>query len=84
MATLFVRHSGPQFEDDLNDQKLPSATTVNGFVKWPITRWSDLVVRGENLLDEDVVAGIGNDGSIERATPRTLWIGIRVRSRSLQ
>jgi vitamin B12 transporter len=84
MASLFVRHSGSQFEDDLNDRKLPSATTVNGLVQWPITRWSDLVVRGENLLDEGVVAGIGNDGSIERATPRTLWIGIRVRSRSLQ
>jgi hypothetical protein len=25
------------------------------------------------------MAGINGDGSIERATPRTLWIGLRLR-----
>jgi hypothetical protein len=25
------------------------------------------------------MAGIGGDGSVERATPRTLWIGLRLR-----
>ena len=36
-----------------------------------------LVVRGENLTDEEVVAGISGAGIIERATPRTLWLGLR-------
>ena len=38
-----------------------------------------LDARGENLFDKLVMAGINGDGSIERATPRTLWIGLRVR-----
>jgi hypothetical protein len=37
------------------------------------------VVRAENLTNALVIAGIGSDGSIERATPRTLWIGLRLR-----
>jgi vitamin B12 transporter len=80
-VTVFVHHSGAQFEDDLNARTLPSATTVNAFVQWPIRPSLDLVARAENLLDKDVVAGIGGDGSVERATPRTLWLGLRLRSR---
>ena len=78
--TVFVHHSGAQFEDDLNARTLPSATTLNAFVQWPIGSL-DLVARAENLLDKDVVAGIGGDGSVERAIPRTLWLGLRLRSR---
>lgn len=74
---LAVRHVGHQFEDDLNQARLPPATTVDAFGAWPLLRGVQLIVRGENLLDELVVAGIGNDGSIERATPRTLWVGLR-------
>jgi hypothetical protein len=33
----------------------------------------------ENATDALVMAGIGGDGSVERATPRTLWIGLRLR-----
>lgn len=75
--SLIVRHSGAQFEDDLNARKLPAATTVDGFAAWALGQTLQLVVRGENLLNEKVIAGIGGDGSIERATPRTLWVGIR-------
>lgn len=80
IASIFVRHTGSQFEDDLNHRKLPDATTINAFAQWPVSRSLSLVLRGENLLHEEVVAGIGNDGSIERATPRTLWIGLRFRA----
>ena len=80
--SLQVRHGGPQFEDDLNQAELPAATSVDAFASWPLGRGIGLVFRGENLLDELVVAGIGGDGSIERATPRTLWIGLRFGGRS--
>jgi hypothetical protein len=38
-----------------------------------------LVARAENLTNALVMAGINGDGSVERATPRTLWIGICLR-----
>lgn len=76
-VSLSLHHSGSQFEDDLNERRLPAGTTVNAFGAWPIIRDLQLVVRAENLFDKLVVAGIANDGAVERATPRTLWVGIR-------
>ena len=78
--SLVLRHVGPQFEDDLNRDELPAATTLDAFVAWPITRKVQIFARGENLLDQLVVAGIGGDGSVERATPRSLRIGLSFRS----
>ncbi len=76
--SLALRHVGNQFEDDLNSDRLPPATIIDVFAAWPLGSGFQLVARGENLLDETVVAGIGSDGAIERATPRTFWIGLRV------
>jgi vitamin B12 transporter len=78
--SLVLRHVGSQFEDDLNADRLKPATTLDAFAAWPLTGKLQLVARGENLLDELVVAGIGADNSVERATPRTLWIGLRFSS----
>lgn len=76
-ASLLFRRSGAQFEDDLNTQQIRAATTIDAFIAWPLTRRVQLVARAQNLLDETVIATLGSDGTIERATPRTLWIGIR-------
>ena len=73
-----LRRVSSQFEDDLNAQKLKPATTVDAFGRWPLSRRIGLVVRVTNLLDKDVDAGIGDDGAIERATPRTVWLGFRL------
>jgi outer membrane receptor protein involved in Fe transport len=78
IISLAVRHVGAQYEDDLNRQRLAPATTVDAFLAWPLGRHMQFVLRGENLLDETVVAGIGGDGSVERGTPRTLWVGLRL------
>jgi vitamin B12 transporter len=76
-ALVTVRHVGNQYEDDLNRRKLPAATTVDAFIAWPIDGNLELVMRGDNLLNEQVVAGIGGDGAVERAAPRTMWLGLR-------
>ena len=76
-ASVVLRHAGSQFEDDRNLQKLPPATTVDAFLAWPIARHLRIVARGENLLNERVVAGIGGDGTVERAQPLTFWLGMR-------
>ena len=45
----------------------------------PLGRGLAFEARGENLTDEEVVAGISGAGIFERATPRTLWLGLRWR-----
>lgn len=78
VLSLFARHVGGQFEDDLNLRRLSSATTFDAFGAWPLGERLQLFARGENLLDATVTAGIGDDGTIERATPRTVWLGFRI------
>ena len=78
-AQLVVRRVGGQFDDDLNSDLLKAATTLDAFASWPLTKRLQLVARGENLTNVLVMAGINGDGSVERATPRTLWIGLRLR-----
>ena len=75
--SIAMRHVGGQFEEDLNQQLLPRATTFDAFGAWPLARDLQLVVRGENLLGARVVAGIDAAGALERATPRILWVGLR-------
>ena len=74
-----MRRIGGQFDDDLNSDLLKPATTLDAFASWPLSTRLQLVVRAENLTNALVMAGINGDGSIERATPRTLWIGLRLR-----
>ena len=78
-AALLVRRIGAQFDDDLNDDVLKGATTFDAYASWPLANRLQLVARGENLTNALVMAGIGGDGSVERATPRTLWIGLRLK-----
>ena len=54
-ASLTARHVGAQYEDDLQTDILPAATTVDGVVKVPIGRHVALIARAENLLDAPVV-----------------------------
>jgi vitamin B12 transporter len=79
VAALVLRRVGGQFDDDTNTRVLKGATTLDAFASWPIGRTLQLVARAENLTNALVMAGIGGDGSVERATPRTLWIGVRLR-----
>jgi outer membrane receptor protein involved in Fe transport len=74
---LQVRRVGDQFEDDLNQRRIRPATVVDGSFAWPLGNRVQFILRGENLLNETVIAGLNDDGSVERATPRTLWVGLR-------
>lgn len=76
-ATL--RHAARQFEDDANTRALAAATTLDAFAFLPITRSLSVEARAENLLDERVEAAITGADVTERATPRTIWLGLRFR-----
>lgn len=78
-ASLSARYASEQFEDDLNRQTLGDALTFDAALLWPVSSNLSLEARAENLTDERVEAGIASDGSIEQASPRTLWIGLRIR-----
>ncbi|WP_247715159.1 TonB-dependent receptor [Qipengyuania mesophila] len=74
-ATL--RHVGAQFEDDLETDILPSATTFDAYAQIPLGRQVALVLRGENLTDETIVTR-NQGGSIDLGVPRTLWAGLKL------
>ena len=76
VAALSLRHVGAQFEGDLEDDVLPAATTVGAFLGIPVASRLQLVLRGENLTDENVVTR-NSGGSIDLGAPRTFWAGLR-------
>jgi outer membrane receptor protein involved in Fe transport len=78
-AQVVLRHVGSQYDNDLNTDLLKAATTIDAYASWPLTSRLQVVARAENVLDKTVMAGINGDGSVERATPRTLWLGLRLR-----
>ena len=75
-ASLGARYASSQYEDDLNAQLIPGALTFDAVAAVPLSRHLSIDARGENLSGERVVAGISGAGVIERATPRTLWLGL--------
>ncbi|HEX5184636.1 MAG TPA: TonB-dependent receptor [Allosphingosinicella sp.] len=77
LGAFTTRYVGGQYEDDLNSRILPGAVTFDAAVLVPVARRLAVSLRGENLADKRVYAGIGGNGIIERATPRTLWVGLR-------
>jgi outer membrane receptor protein involved in Fe transport len=77
LLSTTLRHVGAQFEDDLERDVLPAATTLDVYAQLPLGKRLSLVVRGENLFDETVVTR-NQGGSIDLGTPRTVWLGIKV------
>ncbi|WP_249340065.1 TonB-dependent receptor [Sphingopyxis sp. L1A2A] len=75
-ATL--RYVGKQNEDDLGLLVLDDALTLDAGLSWRLADAIRIEARGENLFDELVPAAISSAGIVERATPRTLWIGARL------
>jgi outer membrane receptor protein involved in Fe transport len=78
-ASAGGRYVSGQYEDDLNRQLIPGAVTFDALAELPLGHGLAIEARGENLTDEEVVAGISGAGIVERATPRTLWLGLRWR-----
>ena len=75
-ATL--RHVGKQFEDDLETDVLPAATSLDAYAEVPLGALFSLILRGENLTDERIVTR-NQGGSIDLGVPRTVWAGVKLR-----
>ena len=76
VAALTLRHTGRQFEDDLETDALAPATTLSALLRVPLHQTISVVMRGENLAGERVVTR-NQAGSIDLGAPRTVWIELR-------
>lgn len=78
LASLAWRYVGDQDENEGDAEPLPAAWTLDAVARWPLSDRLSLDLRAENLLNRRVLTSILADGTRERATPRTLWIGLRL------
>jgi outer membrane receptor protein involved in Fe transport len=76
-ASVTLRYVGAQFEDDQNSRVLRNAFTMDAAALVPLASDFALELRAENLADARVEAGVSGVDLVERATPRTLWVGLR-------
>lgn len=77
LVAASVKHVGRQFEDDLETDSLPAATTIDAFAEVPVGRGISLVLRGENLTATRVITR-NQAGSLDLGAPRTIWAGFRL------
>jgi len=72
-----LRHTGAQWEDDLETDRLPAATTLDAVAELPLGRRLLLVLRAENVTDTQTVTR-NQAGSQDLGAPRTFWAGFRI------
>jgi len=78
-GSVTLRYIGRQYEDDQNSRVLRDALTMDAVARMPLGTALSVEVRGENIANARVDAAISSDGIVERATPRTLWLGVNYR-----
>lgn len=78
-AALTLRYIGSQFEDDQNSRSLKDALTVDGRLGFAVN--ARLLVEGriENAFNARIETAISSNGILERAFPRTFWVGLRAK-----
>lgn len=74
-----LRHQGAAFDDDLNQDRLAPATTVDAVASRRLGRVTTLKVRLENAFDRRTVTR-NQAGSIDLGAPRALWLDIEFRA----
>jgi vitamin B12 transporter len=73
-----ARYVGRQFEDDQNLRTLRSAITLDTIATVPLGKRLAVLLRVENVTDTQVDAAISATGITERATPRSVSVGLRL------
>lgn len=75
---LTGRYVSGQTEDDLGVRLLGDAATLDAVVEVPVARGVFATLRAENLTDTLIESGVSTTGIIDRGTPRTFTVGLRV------
>ena len=76
LVAATLRHTSAAFEDDLETDLLPAATTLDAWATVPLSRRASLFVRAENVTGAEVITR-NQAGSIDLGAPRTVWAGLR-------
>ena len=77
-AAVTVRFVGRQFEDDLNTLPLGSYPVVDLFLSRRLTRWAEVFVGLENLLDRTYSTGRTSEGVVSIGAPFQAHGGVRL------
>ena len=77
-AAVTGRYVSGQTEDDLGVRLLGDAATLDAVFEVPLARGVFATLRGENLTNTLIASGVSTTGIVDRGTPRTLTIGVRV------
>ena len=67
-----------RFEDDRELVRLPGFVAFDAGAEWRLSKGFSVAVDVENLTNEAIVTG-SSGGVIERSTPRTFWLSLRVK-----
>jgi vitamin B12 transporter len=67
-----------EFDDDQNTRRLAGYMVVNLFLQQAIGRGVAFYVRGDNVFDRTIEAGLSADGLFTIGTPRTITAGLRL------
>ncbi len=67
-----------RFEDDRESVRLPGFVAFDAGMEWRLANRFSVAIDVENLTNEIIVTG-NSGGVMERASPRTLWVTLRVR-----
>jgi outer membrane receptor protein involved in Fe transport len=76
-ASVTARYLAGQYDDDQNTDRLNAVVTFDATIAMPLAAGFTAELRGENIGNRRVEAGISGAGIVERAAPRTVWIGLR-------
>jgi vitamin B12 transporter len=79
LASATLRHVSSAYEDDLNQDRLGAATTIDAVIRRNIGAQWEIALRGENLLNKRVLTR-NQAGSIDLGAPRIVWLSLSFRS----
>lgn len=77
LATVQVRHTGRQFEDDQNSRELAAFTSVDAAIFYDFSSHFSGGVKVENLLNTTIETGRSASGLVSVGAPRTFIVQLR-------
>jgi outer membrane receptor protein involved in Fe transport len=82
VLSLSLRHEGERFDDDLNTRRLKAALALDARAAWSLTPEIEVYLAVDNLSDAKVQTALAGDGAVSLSAPRTVRLGLTLRTGS--